>query len=503
MLNPMVRAAKGLPPVPKVRRFGPLAKKGESKMKMHRAPAAAQSSYSTVNPSFNGGKAIVIRHREYLQNIISVTTFTGAGRYIVQPGLTDNFPWLGQVAGSFENYLFTDLRYIYVNRCPSSTSGNIYCAMQYDVSDPEFKTVEEIMTYGGASSEVAWDNFSYNAKLKRGEAYKKYLVRTDDLASGQDPQPFDTALFTICGVSGTAGIYLGDLMVEYTVKLWNPKMNPALLGAYGVTANMTAASVSVYVAAPLVGYNAAKASKFPSGVQEPVVDEAKQTVTFPSPGTYDIGFHIHDPGSTAQIWPSTSDLWALIDSAKGVLSVNNNIASTNKPTAGYGWTSWAKLAVTVANCALQFGPLTGSGTASNVRTILTIAVESAPYVLDYLNQDPVPPSPVQFASLKKAFPHHDFNRMEKRINQVNEESLVAKHFGEQERKLRAFFKENPDASLGDFYSRHSPVDEKQELVEEASVEPDEEPRERSRSRDPDDKKSKKSDFKQRKLQNSG
>jgi hypothetical protein len=160
-------------------------------------PVARQRSIVTGSPQFNSGRGFVVRHREWLQQISSNTTFTGAGRYIIQPGLTDNFPWLGQIAANFENYKFRNVRYIYRNRTASSTSYTIYCGVQYDVSDPEFKSIEELMTYTNSREEVAWKDFSFDVKPSKGQLTKKYMVRTDTLPSGLDPTAYDTALFTM------------------------------------------------------------------------------------------------------------------------------------------------------------------------------------------------------------------------------------------------------------------------------------------------------------------
>lgn len=385
--------------------------------RLARAPAAQQRSYSIGAPSFNGGKPIVIRHREYLQPIVTVTAFTGAGRYIVQPGLVDNFPWLGQIAGAFENYLFSDVKYVYRNRTGTNNATTIYTATQYDVADPEFASIDEIMTYAGARSEVGWRDFSVDANLKRGRAYKKYLTRTDVLPTGQDYQPYDSALFTICAVSGTAGTYVGDLLVEYTIQFWNPKQNPNMVGAYGANAKIPSSiSSATWSAAPFAGYNAAKSVYFPEALA-PVVDEVK-TITFPLPGTYDIGYHLHQ--DNAGSFSITSMVWALVNTAQGVLTVLDN--------SGVGSnTTWIKLTVLVAGCALRLTP-TATGTAGTTpTTYLTIAVEAANFILNFQSKNPsLVMSPDALLNLHKRYPKHDLLWAEKAAERYQAQQLEVK-----------------------------------------------------------------------------
>jgi len=487
------------PRIMKANFIGPVAygnrraeKKSGALEKRFRAPIASQVSWAIGAPQFNGGKAIVVRHREYLQQITSVAAFTGAGRYIIQPGLTDNFPWLGQIAGSFEQYQCV-VKYIYRNRCSTSTGATVYCAMQYDVHDPEFKTVEDICTYAGARSEVAWTDFAFDARLQKSAAYKKYLIRTDVLPTSTDASLYDMAMFTICGVGTSAGVYLGDLFVEYTFKFFNPKMNPALLGAYGMTGSTTVGSVATFVAGQLVGMNAAMRSYFPSDVQKPVIDETAKTVTFPSPGTYDIAYNIPNPTGTAVIAPVNAGLWSLIDSAKGVLSDRcNTVTGTNPPAAGFGFTAFAKLAVSVAGCALQMKSLAGAGTGT-ITSVLTIAVEAAPYLLDFLGSNPVPPlEPMQFKNLKKCYPNHDWSIFER---QQQMEEFEAHHREYKRLQMAGIL----DRKIAIDDSPFKEVVESNPLNENSADESDSPVEIRSHSRDPKKKKSKKSDLKNREV----
>jgi len=366
-------------------------------------PSAKQASYSVGAPQFNEGKPIIIRHREYLQPIVEVASFTGAGRYIIQPGLVDNFPWLGQIAGAFENYLFTDIKYVFRNRVGTNANATVYTATQYDVADPEFSSVEEIMTYAGARSEVVWKDFAVDANLRRGRAYRKFLTRTAALPSGQDYQPYDSALFTICCVGGSPGAYVGDLLVEYTIQLWNPKQNPNLLGAFGVNSLYTLASGALVGSAPFTGYNAARTSNFTTA-NEPVVDEVKNTITFPQAGAYDLSYHVHAMSGTQTINSYCSN-------TDGKLSV---AVMNAQSSAGNGFQLWAKIAVSVGGAVLVWNGSTTSAIAGTVQSMLYIAIEALDQVLNFQSKNPVLLiTDDQLSNMKRHWPKCDLSAFER------------------------------------------------------------------------------------------
>jgi hypothetical protein len=340
-------------------------------------PVAQQVSYVSGAPQFNGSRPIVVRHREYLQPIMSVTSFTGANPYILQPGLADNFPWLAQLAQGFEQYKFKMLRFLYRNRASTSVTGAIYTAVQYDPSDVPFTSIEQLMTYAGARSEVVWKDCAIDCFLNRSDFIKKFFVRTDTLPSGLDPQTFDSGLFTICAVTSTAGTYLGDLLVEYEVELYNPKQNPAILGAFGLGGYMDG-DYKQLTSKPFNGWNASSVGNFNEAAL-PVLNETTGVITFPVPGAYDVSWQqIFDVGVSA--------IPVAVASAGAILSVNFNTGTT--PTAS---TLWAKLITTAVAQTLTLSNTATTGTSGGFSGTLAIACEAIDWMLEYLSLSPTPP----------------------------------------------------------------------------------------------------------------
>jgi hypothetical protein len=398
---------------------------GESKT--YSVPSSKQTVTSVGAPQFNGGKAIHVRHREYLQPILEVSTYTGAGRYIIQPGLSDNFPWLAQIAGSFENYKFLMCRYVYRNRVGTNSNASIYLSTQYDVNDPEFKSIDEAMNYAGSRDEVVWRDWSYDVRPKAGQLTKKYMVRTDTLPSGLDPTTYDTALFTICAVGGSPGAYVGDLYVEYEVAFSNPKLNPNLLGAVGAWNVGTGANLSAFVAAPwanmdptFTSISADQKGFNPNNLPVLATAGATPSITFPVPGAYSVRYNVSDPGSTATL---TGGGFTNVDG----LSEMDNIYSSYASAAGKGMQNFCDVITHSPGAKIVLSAITGTGTsAGTVVGTLQIVCESLNYMLSKLGDNPNPPLTLErFNKLKIAFKNHDLSRWERRLERAERERMLS------------------------------------------------------------------------------
>jgi len=197
-------------------------------------PAAYGSIMRVGQPVINGGNSIVIRHTEYLDDINSLASFSidpAVQVYALNPGLTTSFPWLGNMAAGYEQYRFKKLIFRYRARIGTGTGGSVYYSTQLDSNDPDFGSKEEMYAYSGTQSTTPWLDMAHNCLLSRGDYLKKYFIRTGELAADDDSQLYDSGKFTFVPIASSAGLYLGELLVDYEVELFNPKMNVADVGA--------------------------------------------------------------------------------------------------------------------------------------------------------------------------------------------------------------------------------------------------------------------------------
>lgn len=444
-------------------------------------PVSRQRNIIASAPAINGGKGFRVVHREWLQQIVSVQTFTGAGRYIVQPGLSDNFPWLSQLASNFENYKVNKMRYVYRNRSSTSSAFTIYIASQYDVNDSEFKSVEEVMNYTGAKEEVCWKDFTYDVRPEKGRLLRKYMVRTDTLPSGIDPTAYDTALVTICGVgSGAVGTLLGELLVEYDVTFTNPKMNPSLVSASGAFAYTYNGTVAAWVSQPIGNQAVWGESKGFSSDNMPQLDAksvpAIPSITFPVPGAYSIRYNTSDPANTAVLtghgFSAGSSGITIVTSNEGGSAISSSV--------GKGIAQFCEVITTVPSAKLLMNAVTGSGSNSAaIASYLQVACESLPYMLDWFGMAPEPPMD-QMEKLVSTYGRtHDVSNLRKRIEDGKRRNEVIRTLSE----IKADAKRDLPAIIRSRQSEVQPDEAENSDVDVVEIQPTVESQQRSRSVD--------------------
>jgi hypothetical protein len=422
-------------PKPRVKGFG------DRKERPVSAPTSRRREYTGGAPQFNGGRKIRVRHREWLQQITTKQSFSGAGRYIIQPGLIDNFPWLSQIAGSFENYKFKMLKYVYRNSTGTGTSGSILMSAQYDVNDPEFSSREDLMNYDGCREIVVWRDAEYNMNLEKGRLIRQYMVRTDALPDGLDPTTYDSAMYTICAVTGTdvpEGTVVGDLLVEYEIELFNPKMNPSLLGAFGVRFESSGqSSAAAFATHPMSGSHTVSTSPVPEEFKPRMSDTglANPAINFPVPGTYSVRFSTTDPGGTAVLNQSGSTPF---NDSTSVGVEWATVYKTVSTAASYATSFAANVVTLVENAKLVFNTFTSSGTASQpIFSALEVVPESTSYILDYMGTGPTPPmSRENFALLKKRYRNYNLKAIQQKIERHEANLAMDAYISERKKRLQ-------------------------------------------------------------------
>lgn len=189
----------------------------------------------------NGGLpsgSIRISHREYLGDIISSSssnTFK-LQSFLINPGLSETFPWLSQLGINFQQYRMEgcvfEFRTMSADALNSTNTalGSVIMATNYNASVPNF----------GSRSEM--ENCEFSQTIKPSEScvhmiecspkstpLTEMYVRGGPVPTGQDQRFFDLANFQIAstGCQGT-NVNLGSLYVSYTVSLLKPILSDTL-----------------------------------------------------------------------------------------------------------------------------------------------------------------------------------------------------------------------------------------------------------------------------------
>lgn len=193
---------------------------------------------SIVNRSSLPSGAIVVRHKEYLGDVLSAgssNTFNLVS-FDINPGLPQSFPWLSQLAANFQEYEFEGLLFEYRTMSADALSstntslGQVIMATNYNASESNFATKAEM------------ENSEYSQSVKpseccvhliecsrRANVLTDLYVRSGAVPSGEDQRFFDLGNFQIAtnGLQGS-NVNCGELWVSYQCVLKKSLLTSAI-----------------------------------------------------------------------------------------------------------------------------------------------------------------------------------------------------------------------------------------------------------------------------------
>lgn len=157
--------------------------------------------------------------------------------------MSDSFPFLSQIAQYFDEYEFHQLIFevkSMVHDGSESAMGNVIVATQYNPTSGPFSNKIQMENYEYANSHKIADSSHHGVEcdpLKKGGSATEY-VRTGAIPPNTDIKSYDLGIFNLCTSGVPAGYNIGELWVDYTVKL--SKARIGFQGEY----NMSQAPIS-------------------------------------------------------------------------------------------------------------------------------------------------------------------------------------------------------------------------------------------------------------------
>jgi hypothetical protein len=188
-----------------------------------------------VGVSSKGGASLqvdyVVSSREHMATLSgnsapflllgSSGTFPG---YDLNPGNRLVFPWLSLVASAYEKYRFEQLSFEVVPRNPSTVSGAVYLALDYDWDDNPATNVAEFMSNRGAINSDVWTPATLNVDVRRlnEDVPWRYVA---DFPRTDSSQRMVYGGFLMLAIAGTSASVSFDVYVNYRVKLSLPALH--------------------------------------------------------------------------------------------------------------------------------------------------------------------------------------------------------------------------------------------------------------------------------------
>lgn len=242
-----------------------------------------------------------IRHREFLQDISSSTTFNN-NVFKINPGDSSSFPWLSGIAQNFEQYRFDGLIFEYKSTSADSLNstntalGTVIGAAEYNSAQAAYVNKQQMEnSMWAVSTKPSCDMILPIECDPSMNPMGIQYVRTGDPPSGQDIRMYDVGNAQFATVGSQATAVIGEIWVSYDVVLFKPQMNNGLA--------LSAQSAHYDLGAP--------ANASPFGILRPVVYDqigltvSATSITFPvgCQGIYAINYAVQGD-STGLVSPA-------------------------------------------------------------------------------------------------------------------------------------------------------------------------------------------------------
>jgi hypothetical protein len=173
-----------------------------------------------------GSSDAIISHTEYVGDVSGFTTFN-VQSYLVNPTSTALFPWLSNIASSYQEWELSGLIFEYRPTSSMLVSGTnpamgaIIFAANYDTDAPNFTSKFQMENFDGALS-IRPDQYGYfgiECDKKKNVSDKLFTTTTSDNKFS------DICNFQLATLGQQSQGVIGELWVSYKIRLLKPKMS--------------------------------------------------------------------------------------------------------------------------------------------------------------------------------------------------------------------------------------------------------------------------------------
>lgn len=188
----------------------------------------------TVPEMHRTGQSVLIRHREYICEVIGSPGFTVQRVLPINPGLEETFPWLSGVAAQFQQYKILGMVYHYVPTSGAISSsqalGSVMLQTTYRATDSAPSSKVEMMNEYWAVEGVPSTDIVHGLECDPKEnPFSVHYVRSAGVGATDNLLMYDLGkTFLATQGQATSGVVLGDLWATYEIELIKPVITDSL-----------------------------------------------------------------------------------------------------------------------------------------------------------------------------------------------------------------------------------------------------------------------------------
>lgn len=175
-------------------------------------------------------ESVIIRHREYICDVSSSTSFTNRV-FEVNPGLSVTFPWLSTIAQNFEQYKWRGLIFEYKSTSANALNstntalGSVAIASEYNTNAQPFFSKSQVLNNMWTCNAKPSENFMHPIECAPQFGVTNLLyVRTMPSPSGQDKRLYDMVNVQLVTEGSQAVATVGELWATYEIELFKPQI---------------------------------------------------------------------------------------------------------------------------------------------------------------------------------------------------------------------------------------------------------------------------------------
>lgn len=183
------------------------------------------------------GQSIVVRHREYVCDVIGSGAAGPTPYYLLppiylNPGLSQSFPWLASVARQFQEYTWRGLVFHFISTSGESVAstntslGSVMLHTDYRVTANSPLNKAELLNEYFATDAKPSESFIHPIECDPKEnPYNVQYVRTGAVPFGEDAKSYDLGKVNVATMGlPSANLNIGELWVTYEVELRKPQV---------------------------------------------------------------------------------------------------------------------------------------------------------------------------------------------------------------------------------------------------------------------------------------
>lgn len=190
-------------------------------------------------------QSIVVRHKELVSTISGTSAFAVQAAYVLNPGLAGTFPWLSNIAQSYQEYEIKGLVFHYVPTSgmaisgTNSALGSVMIQTSYRSNDSPPTAKVQMMNEFWANEVVPSEPMAHPIECDPKEnPFNVHYVRGTTVPTGDNQLLYDVGVTYVAtqGMQGTNAV--GDLWVTYEIEFKKPVVSSNVTNTAFYAANL-------------------------------------------------------------------------------------------------------------------------------------------------------------------------------------------------------------------------------------------------------------------------